>query len=450
MLTQVEELTDNRVRLTVEVPQHDVHHAVEHAAADLASSVKIPGFRTGKVPMPVLVARFGRERIYQEAVESHIGGWFWNAAARSRIQPVEQPQYEYDLPASAEDDWRFTATVAVQPKPEIADWTQLEVGAPEPEVPQEAIDNELEVLRRSVAQLVPVDDRAALPGDTVVVDLVADDGEAQRDYVVELGAGRLLEEIEQALVGAAVGDSKDVSYELADGATRTLTATVKEIYDAVLPAVDDEFAQAASEFDTADELRSDIESRLRELVSLELEGRFREAAVDALVAASDVQAAGPLVEARTSELLRGLVRSLQQRGIDPNTYFSMTGQSPEQLQERVRAEASQAVARELVLEAVAEKAGVDVPDEEVEALIREQATAAGEDPADVTEQLRHSGAYERLRDDLRLRAALDHVAAGVQRIDPDLASAREKLWTPEKEKPERDTKLWTPASKESA
>ena len=85
MRTTLEEIADNRVRLHVEVPREDVKHAVDHAASDLAASAKIPGFRKGKVPMPVLVSRVGRERIYAEAVESHIGGWFWNAAARSRV-----------------------------------------------------------------------------------------------------------------------------------------------------------------------------------------------------------------------------------------------------------------------------------------------------------------------------------------------------------------------------
>src|SRR6266496_2033764 len=144
---QVEELAANRVRLTVEVPQADLKHAVDHATSDLAGSAKIPGFRKGKVPTQVLHARIGRERIFSEAVESHIGGWFLNAAARSRIRPVAAPEYDYDLPTSEEDEFQFTATVSVQPKPEPADWTKLEVPYLEPEVPEEAVDRELEELR---------------------------------------------------------------------------------------------------------------------------------------------------------------------------------------------------------------------------------------------------------------------------------------------------------------
>ena len=127
MSTMVEELPDNRVRLTVQVPSHDVHHAVEHAAAD-SPRASIPGFRKGKVPRAGLLQRIGQERIMTEAVESHIGGWFWNAAGRTRIRPVAQPEYDFELPGSADEDWEFTATVSVQAKPEVADWTKLEVG----------------------------------------------------------------------------------------------------------------------------------------------------------------------------------------------------------------------------------------------------------------------------------------------------------------------------------
>src|SRR2546430_1934910 len=132
MATQVEELPDNRVRLRVEVPQADLQHAVEHAASDLAQSVKVPGFRKGKVPSRVLEARVGRERIFSEAVESHIGGWFLNAAADPRIRPVAVPGYDYDLPHSEAAPFHFIPTASVQPKPEPADRTEREVPYPGP------------------------------------------------------------------------------------------------------------------------------------------------------------------------------------------------------------------------------------------------------------------------------------------------------------------------------
>jgi len=441
--TQVEELPENRVRLTVQVPSHDVHHAVEHAAEDLSQSIKVPGFRKGKVPRQVLLQRVGRERLMTEAVESHIGGWFWNAAARNRVRPVEQPEYDFQLPDSADQDWEFTATVAVQAKPELPDWKELEVGAAEVEVPEELVQHELDALRSTVAELVPVEGRPVAPDDTVVVDLVAEE-ETRRDYVVELSRGAVVEEVEQGLVGMSAGEAKDIAFELADGSTQTLSATVKEIKERVLPPLDDDLARSASEFETFAELRADVESRLREQIEEEVETRFRAAAADALVSASRVDAAGPLVESRTRELLRGFARQVEARGLQLDTFLAMTGQQPEELVARLRDEAERSVARELVLDAVADQLGLEVPDAEVEELVREQAEALGDDAGEMLVALRENGRFESIREDLRLRKALDRVASEVKRIPLAQAEAREAIWTPEKENSPTETKLWTP------
>src|ERR671931_2726135 len=443
METQVEELADNRVRLQVEVGSDDVRHAVEHAASDLAETMKIPGFRKGRVPMPVLLARVGRERLYAEAVESHIGGWFRAAAARSRIRPVEQPEFGYDPPASADESFRFTATVAVQPKPELPDWSELEVPYAEPEVPVELVEQELEALRSSVAELVPVEDRPVAEGDTLVVDLVGDGG-AQRDYVVELGQGRLLDELEAGLVGMSIGETKPIEAELADGSTATIEATVKEIKEKVLPPLDDDLARSTSEFETLAELREEIESRLRAQLELESEAVFRQEVVRALVAAAKVEASGPLVEGRARTLLQGLALSLEHRGISLDTYLQVTGTSGDELVERLRTEAQESVAGELVLEAAADKLGITVSDEELEDELR----LRFEDADEAIPQLRESGRWDQERESLRLARALDRVASEVTRISADLAAAREKLWTPEKERDQSETTLWTPASKE--
>jgi trigger factor len=450
MQTQVEELPENRVRLTVEVPNGDVRHAVEHAAGDLAASLRIPGFRKGKVPLPVLTARVGRQRVLEEAVSSHIGAWFWNAAAESGIRPIAQPEYDYELPDSERDTFRFTATVDVQPKPEVADWKTLEVGYPEIEVPEGLVDHELDALRSSVAQLVPVEGRPVEATDTVVLDIVGRGGEAQRDFVVELGQGLLADEVEQAIVGTSVGETKTIDLPVADDSSDEIEVTLNEIKEKLLPPLDDDLARAASEFETLDELRGEIEARLRAQLEAEAEGTFREAVVDTLVDASRVETAPPLVEARASTLWNELRRSLERRGISVDAYLQLTGTSPEEVLTRLREQAARSVARELVLEAVADQLGLQVGDEEIEAFVREQAELGGEDPEKLLRTLEERGSGERIRDDLRLRAALDRVAAEVKRVPASVAAAREAIWTPGKESGKTETKLWTPASKEPA
>ncbi len=450
MKATVEELPESKVRMTVEVPSGDVKHAIDHAATDLAGSLKIPGFRKGKVPMPVLLARVGKERLYAEAVESHIAGWFRAALRGTTVRPATPPEYDYELPSSEKDKFQFTATVGVQEQPELPDWSELEVPAADPEVPEELIDAELEILRLSVAELTPVEGRPAREGDTVVVDLVSSDGEAQRDYVVELGSQRLLPEIEQGLLGLEPGGEKEIEYGLPDGAEAKITAVVKELYEKVLPPADDELAKMASEFDTIAELREEIHTRLGAQLEEQLENQFRAAALDALVEATDLEVAPGLVQARAVEVWNGLVRSLESRGISPDVYIQLSGRTPQQIQADIEAEARQSLAREIVLEAAADKLGVEVSDEGVDALIREQAEELGEDADDVIRQVREAGRYDSLRADLALRDTLDRIASEVKRIPLELAEARDKLWTPEKEKPETVTKLWTPGSKEPA
>ncbi len=421
MSALVEELPDNKVRLTVDVPSADVHHAVEHAASDLAASVKIPGFRKGKVPMPVLVSRIGKERLFTEAIETHIAGWYGNAVARTRIRPAEQPELDYELPASEDEDWRFTATVAVLPTPSVADWQQLQVPYAEPEVPEDYVEHELNVLRATIAELSPVEDRPAQQGDTVVIDLVAGDG-GQRDYVVELGSGRLLPELEEQLAG--------------------MSAAMKEIKEKVLPPLDDDLARSASEFDTLDELRADVEQRLRDQLDAEADEAFRRATLDQLVEASNVRVSGPLVDTRTRTLLRELDNVMRRSGGSLDSYLQLSGESAETLITRLREQAVASVAGELLLEAAADQLGIQVSDEEVDAAFRDRF----EDPETVIEQAKEAGAYESEREAMRLARALDRIAAEVERIPPEQAEAREQIWTPDKEKPKTETKLWTPGS----
>jgi trigger factor len=442
MATRVEELPDDKVRLTVDVPSADVHHAVEHAASDLASSVKIPGFRKGKVPMPVLRSHIGKERLFSEAIESHISGWFWNAAARERIRPVEQPELDYELPESEDNDWHFTATVSVLPKPEVADWTKLQVPYAEPEIPDDLVEHELNVLRSTVAELTPAEGRPAALGDTVVVDLVADDS-GERDYVVELGSGRLIPELEEQLVGMSAGETKEIELgQAGEVESIKVEAVVKEIKEKVLPELDDDLARSASEFDTLDELRADIEQRIREQVEAEVNEAFRRAALDRLIEASNVQVSGPLVDARTRTLLRELDAVLQRSGGSLETYLQMSGDSAEDLIKRLRDQAAASVAGELVLEAAADQLGIQVSDEEVDEAFRDRF----EEPDKIIEQARAAGAYDTERESMRLARALDRIAGEVERIAPEQAAAREAIWTPDKEKSTTDTKLWTPGS----
>ena len=148
----------------------------------------------------------------------------------------------------------------------------------------------------------------------MVVDLVQPGGEAQRDYVIEVGAGRVLEEIEVGILGGLPGETKEVAFEVGDGRTQTVQITLKDVKEKILPPLDDDLARAGSEFDTLADLRADLEHRIGEQIEEEAE-LSSAAAADALVDASNIQPSATLVEVRTRELLGGLVQSLERRGI---------------------------------------------------------------------------------------------------------------------------------------
>jgi trigger factor len=333
----------------------------------------------------------------------------------------------------------------VQAKPEPADWKKLEVAKGAVEVPEDVVARELESLQRTVADLSPVDSRTAHEGDVVVVDIVSEGGFGQRDYVFELGAERIVDEIESGVRGLFAGESREIAWELGDGTQRSGTVTLKELHEKVLPPLDDELAKSASEFNSLADLRGDIEAKIRERLDEEAETRFRSEAVDALVKASNVEPAGLSVEMRTRELLNGFIRTLQQRGIDPNAYLQFTNTTGPELESRLREEAKQSIARELVLEAVADKLGIEVTDDDIRAELREQ----DESDEDIEEFI-SSGGADRVRPDLRLKQAVDRIAADVKSISPEQAEAREAIWTPEKElkKKAKKSKLWTPGTKE--
>ena len=245
MPTAVENLGENRVRLTVDVSPDQVRHAIDHAMSDLSESVKIPGFRKGKIPTPVLVSRLGKERIYAEAVDSHIGGWFWSAASRSRVRPVSDPQYEFELPDTAEDAWSFVATVEVQALPELADWTRSKCPVPRS--------------RSHRSRWTPRSRRcvSGLPSSHPRVPAGARGRHARRGprRLRRRGPARHRRRARrrEARVRARSCARRRIRRRdegdrvpMADGSSSTVEVTVREVQEKVLPDLDDELARAAS------------------------------------------------------------------------------------------------------------------------------------------------------------------------------------------------------------
>jgi trigger factor len=410
----------------------------------------------------MVLQRLGRQTVLTETLEGGaLGDWYERAMLDSGVSAVGDPKLDLtELPDEGQP-LRFSIEVAVRPSAELGEYKGLEVGRADMEVPADAVNQELDRLRDGFAKLNPVDRRAA-EGDVALIDYEGTiDGEpfeggAAKDYLLELGAGRVLPEFEQAVEGAAGGEEKEATVNFPDdyqgedvaGKTAQFKINVREVREKELPELDDDFAAEASEFETLDELRSEISDRIREYLESQTAERFRETALDAAVANAKVEIPDEVVKARANEMWERVERRLRQQGMDPNTYLQMQGKTRDEIVDEARPDASRALKREAVLEAVADAEGIEITEEDM--LDALQVPPGHEDhghpePADALAELRKSGREELLKQDLRMRRALDVISESATPIPLEQAEAREQIWTPEKEREEKGA-LWTPGS----
>jgi trigger factor len=461
--TTVTELPESRVRVEAEVPPEEVERRVAQAAKRLGRGIRVPGFRAGKAPAPVIVQRMGRDAVLDEAVRDSIGTWYSAAIDAAQVVPVGEPQFDMgELPAQGEP-LTFSIEIGVRPKAVLGDYKGLEVGRREAVVADDAIAAEIDRLRERSARLDTVE-RPAASGDFVVMDYVGRrDGELfaggeGRDQMVELGSGRLVPGFEEQLDGAAAGDERKVTVTFPDdypatelaGQPAEFDVTVKEVKAKELPEVDDDLAAEAG-FDTLDELREDIRGRLAEVETAEIEREFRDAALDSAVKAATVDVPEALVDARARELWDSMLHSLAHQGINRETYLRIAGRDESEILEQTKPDAEQALRREAVLAAIVEAEGIEPSDDEVFEAV-EQAAGEGTgrvSPKKLLERLKSSGRLESLKQDLAHRKAWDVVAESAKPISVEQAQAREKLWTPGDSEGARSGstgQIWTPGS----
>jgi len=459
--TTVTDLPQSRVRVQAEVPAEEVERRVAQTARRLGRDIRVPGFRAGKAPAPVILQRMGRDAVLDEAVRDSLAGWYTAAIDAARVVPVGEPRLDLgDMPGQGEP-LKFSIEIGVRPKAGLGEYKGLEVGRREVEVSEDAIVAELDRLRERSARLDTVD-RPAQSGDFVVMDYRGTlDGEPfaggeGRDQMVELGSGRLVPGFEEQLEGASAGDGRTVAVTFPDdypaaelaGREAEFAVTVKEVKAKELPELDDDLAAEAG-FDTLDELREDIRGRLSEVDSAQIDGEFREAALDSAVKNATVEIPDALAEARARELWDSMLHSLAHQGISRDAYLRISGRSEDEIVEQSKPDAERALRREAVLAAIIEAEGIEPTDEEVREAVEQ---AAGEGPARTSpkkllERLKSTGRLEPLKQELAQRKAIDLVAESAKPISIEQARARDKLWTPgesERAKSGSTPEIWTP------
>jgi trigger factor len=457
--TTVTELPESRVRVAVEVPPEEVERRVHQAARELGSRLRIPGFRRGKVPPPVIIRRLGREALVDEAVREGLPRWYQEAVDEAGIAPIGDPDLKLDEHPNQGQPLHFSIEIGVRPRARLHDYKGLEVGRREPQADPNLIDKELDALRDRLATLERVD-RPAEQGDFVVVDYSgrADgeqlEGAEGRDQLLELGTGRLLPGLDEALIGASAGERREAEVSFPEdgpehlrGRTATFDVTVNEVQAKRLPELDDELATEAAGFDTLEELRDDVAKQLREADERAVEREFEQAVVDAVVQRAEIDVPEKLVHARAHELVSETLSALERQGISREAYLRIAGGDEERLAHEAEPEASAALRREAVLAAVAEAEGIEPTEEELLAELTPLAERDGRKPEKVLADLRRRGTLEQFREEIAIRKALALLVDQAKPIPSEQARAREKLWTPEKQGAEgSSSQLWTPGS----
>jgi trigger factor len=460
--TNTTELGDSRVRVEVEVESGALEREMETAAAAIGKEMRVPGFRSGKVPPQVVIRQVGREAVLDEAVRRGLPSWYEEAIQEAGITTVGEPQIDLaDLPERG-SPLAFSFEIGIVPPARLGEYKGIEVGRREPAANADEVQTELDRLRESLASLETVD-RDAADGDFVVMDFVGRiDGEEfaggeARGHVAELGAGRLIPGFEEQLRGASGGEHREVKVTFPDdyqakelaGKEAVFAVDVKEVKEKQLPVLDDDFAVEAGGYDSLDELRTEIEERIKQAEERAIEGEFREAAVDAVVAGSSIEVPHELVHSKAHEMWHRTARRLATQGVDAERYLELAGKTEEELVVESESDAELALKREAVLAAIVEAEGIEVSDGEVNEALRAAA------PPDASEKqlkralkrARSQGADEALREDIAMRKAVDLVVENAKPIPAGQAAAREALWTPEKEGSGAPSgEIWTPGS----
>jgi trigger factor len=432
----LETVEPTKVRINVVVEPDELGPAIDRTARRLSREVRVPGFRKGKVPRQVIEARIGRDALLAEAIEQEAVPEFYAKAIEelgvrplSRAQ-VEPPDYTDGEPLS------FSATIEVMPDLDLPPYRGIEVERPSLEVTDEHVDAQLERLRERFAQLEVIG-RPLAKGDFAQIDLRATHHTEEipeltrTDFLYEVGSGTVVPELDNELEDKRKGDILRFNATLPEeageglaGREVTFQVLVKEAKAKVLPKLDDDFAQEASEFDTLEELRADLRQRLEEAAEAqrasELETRVLQAYLD--------QVEVPLPESMVHDELHyranRFAQQLTMMGTNLDQYLQALGQTADDVEADLRAQSERAVRAQLVLEAIAQAEGFEATEEEIEAELRRQAQRVGRDPEEVRRALA-DGRIGVIAGDILRSKALAYMVEHAEQRDPEPDDATE-------------------------
>ncbi|NLM42021.1 MAG: trigger factor [Firmicutes bacterium] len=403
MAAKVEKLENSRVKLTVDIDADRLEQAMEEAYRKNVKRISIPGFRKGKAPRKLIELNYGPDVFLEDAVEILLPQIYEQAVEETQIQPVDRPEVDITELERGKGA-TFTYTVDVYPELELGNYKNLEVEKEIVKITDEDVDHVLQHQRERSAQLVVPERTVVQEGDYCVIDYMGYidgqpfSGGAAENQMLQIGSGRFIPGFEEQLVGMEVGQSSEIKVTFPEeyhaehlaGKEAVFKVTIKELKERVLPELDDEFAKDISDFDTLEELRAHIRKNLEDEATRRTNEQMENNLLELIAQDSKVEIPHSMIH-REAEYLYGLfVQRLNMDGISEEMYLQMTGQSKEDLVENFEPQAKTRIMHDLILEAVKEKEGIDVSDEEVDDRIKEYIAEYddGELAPEVQEQMR--------------------------------------------------------------
>ena len=427
MKSSVEQLSPTRVRINVEVPFTELEPDFQRAYKELAKQVRLPGFRPGKVPLKLLEARFGRQEMLDQVVNEALPTRYGQAVTETEVHPIGRPEIEVTKKEYGED-LAFTAEVDVRPKITLPDLGALTVSVDPIEVSDDDVDAELQSLRARFGTLTGVD-RPVADGDFVSIDLAATiDGEeipnaAAQGLSHEVGSGRLIEGLDDALVGLSVDESKEFTAKLATGdhagQDAQVTVTVKTIKTRELPEPDDEFAQLASEFDTIDELRTNLRDQVRQLKRAQQAEKIQEATMDALLEQVEVPLPEAIVQAQFDSAIHGAIDSVNHDEAKFAEVLAQQGKTREEFETETRGAVEKDVQRQLLFDALADDLDVQVGQDDLTERLVATSRQYGIEPQQLFSYLQENNQLPAMFADVRRGLAIAAVVSAATVTDTD-------------------------------
>ncbi len=417
MKSTIETLSPTRVRLAVEVPFDELAPSLDKAYKNIAKQVRVPGFRPGKAPARIIDQRVGRAVVLDEAVQDAIPRAYADAVRDNAVRAVGQPEIELTRLDDGES-LAFTAEVDIRPDVVLPDVGAFSVTVDDVAVAEQEIDERLDALRERFGVLRGVD-RPVAEGDYVSIDLLATiDGDelpggSTTGMSYEVGGGDLMAGLDEALAGAVAGEQRTFRTELVAGEqagrTADVAVTVRSVKEKELPELDDDFAQTASEFDTLDELRADLRTRLEQVKQLEQGVQARDRVLAALLAATEVPLPESAVQSEVEWREHDIGHQLENAGMSIEDYLGMEERSREDFDADLRGSSETAVKTQLVLDAVAEREQLGVSEADLTQHVVSQASRLGLSPQDYADQMAQAGNLSALVAEVRRGKALAYV-----------------------------------------